>query len=284
VKLLAEKANRKAGFTLIELLVVIAIIAILAALLLPALATAKEKGRRAKCISNLRQFGISLTLYADDNKRTVLETYEGGSYRQPSVVITNSGGDYFGWDLLHPYVPGVDPTSSRVTVGGIWWCPSCPQQDSATIASTLADWHFFGWSYSYYGRVDIWPAGQATQPQFLTQKELAPDRLLMSDALTHYHGDGSWSYNHGKYPGLNVDHNLVPSFSGLNQLYGDGRVVWKSVSQYNMGNFNTGNSSLSFVRAFSSDASFYQIENRPSEVIVRCVARGNCGIFLKIYI
>ena len=90
------KATRHLAFTLIELLVVIAIIAILAALLLPALARAKQQGNLAKCVSNLKQLGVGFSLYLGDNN----DTY-------PAAACDGADNTQYTWDTsLNHYIGG----------------------------------------------------------------------------------------------------------------------------------------------------------------------------------
>jgi len=94
------KLNKKNGFTLIELLVVIAIIAILAAMLLPALSRARERARQAVCLNNLKQLGNALYMYATD--------YKG----YPPIAAGTLGEKFGGYQELFKYIYGF-PTSDE---------------------------------------------------------------------------------------------------------------------------------------------------------------------------
>jgi prepilin-type N-terminal cleavage/methylation domain-containing protein len=99
------QAGRAHGFTLIELLVVIAIIAILAGLLLPVLASAKEKGQRIQCVNNYHQLGLAFNMYVTDNKDS-LPWSNWGNDPVPNPLV--KGGQYPGW-LYSGDVGGVSP-------------------------------------------------------------------------------------------------------------------------------------------------------------------------------
>jgi prepilin-type N-terminal cleavage/methylation domain-containing protein/prepilin-type processing-associated H-X9-DG protein len=105
------RTKHTSGFTLIELLVVIAIIAILAGMLLPALAQAKEKGRKTYCYNNLKQVGLAMMMYADDNKDLVAR-----------------GNVPYWWGVLIPYLGGAGAQKDQYNRIKVYTCPSYPDK------------------------------------------------------------------------------------------------------------------------------------------------------------
>ncbi|MCX6928481.1 MAG: prepilin-type N-terminal cleavage/methylation domain-containing protein [Verrucomicrobia bacterium] len=152
IRILGQRRRQHGAFTLIELLVVIAIIAILAALLLPALSSAKLKATLMSCMSNQKQLALAVTLYAGDNQDTIIP---------PSFVYSGVSYDLYAGGFFPDYTPGGTVAQSEQLVrdtlkkGPLW-----PYAANAGVYHCIGDLRWkklkpgAGWAYVSYSKAD----------------------------------------------------------------------------------------------------------------------------------
>lgn len=216
------------GFTLIELLVVISVIALLIAILLPALQAARVRARALVCLSNLKQNGIATTTYANDYKETYPARYR--KYGSSTQVWTH---------LLRKHN---DKLSNYQNPNSVIYCP----ESSKKYADTSVGHYFPGYGTPYYGPMN-WPHNpEEDDDSSSSEKTHAPVRFsqILRTTQTIVMADGYRTSDIGSSPmvGYYIIKN-VSSYSSVfggrhvdstNILFTDGHAAAKNTDQLNL--------------------------------------------------
>lgn len=233
--------NRKQGFTLIELLVVIAIISILAAILFPVFAKARENARRTSCLSNMKQIGLGMMQYLQDYDDRYPRAWGGldtagaeGRNPDPTDIETdtskpggafkvnpNPGGaalNYRTWmDYIYPYVKSTQ----------LFRCPShSPTADQASYGYSIAFSGYFTSNISFSGDT----AAPRNQPISTAAVRRPAEVLTIAEYVQGYNYTMSPSiaYTYVSSAPSSASYNLLtPHLGGGTAVYADGHAKWR---------------------------------------------------------
>ncbi len=231
---ISSKTDRRSAFTLIELLVVIAIIAILAAILFPVFAQAREKARQASCLSNQRQIGLGFRMYSQD-------------YDETFPLI-----NYSYWAKQPELLKGIDPYIKNKT---IWACPNYVSKFNGISAEQAWDsgqpgyylWMFKDWNVQNYDgtKTNNWVLPALTEADEQTQyyqwgftTDPAEKDILMTDIYVEQPGfDLCGNPANSKLAQEHSDTKTLSSLpKGTVSLWSDGHV--KLIHPYNYPTIN----------------------------------------------